>query len=140
MKVRGDMLLTGALVYRHDGDTDLPPIQDVPISDGRIKAIGASAVHDATPEGMDLSGHVLLPGFVNSHYYSHDVLAKGFFESLPLQQWGLIAGPIAKDRGLEEVRISVSGASRTVPGRYQQIPTKIPTKIPTEFLAAHGQA
>jgi 5-methylthioadenosine/S-adenosylhomocysteine deaminase len=105
MKARGDMLLTGARVYRHDGDTDLPPIQDVLISDGCIKAIGADTVHDATSERMDLSGHVLLPGFVNSHYHSHDVLAKGSFESLPLEQWGLIAGPIANNRSLEEVRI-----------------------------------
>jgi 5-methylthioadenosine/S-adenosylhomocysteine deaminase len=105
MKDRGDMLLTGARVYRHDGDTDLPSIQDVLISDGCIKAIGVDAVHDATSERMDLSGHVLLPGFVNSHYHSHDVLAKGSFESLPLEQWGLVAGPIANNRSLEEVRI-----------------------------------
>src|SRR6202012_351302 len=104
MKVRGDMLLAGARVYRHDGNTDFPPIQDVLISNGRIKAIGVDAV-DVAAERMDLSGHVLLPGFVNAHYHSHDVLAKGCFESLPLEQWGLIAGPIANHRSLEEIRL-----------------------------------
>jgi 5-methylthioadenosine/S-adenosylhomocysteine deaminase len=105
MNIPGDTLLTGARVYRHNGDTDLPPIQDVLISDGRIKAIGADAILDATARRMDLSGHVLLPGFVNAHYHSHDVLAKGSFESLPLEQWGLIAGPIANNRSLEEIRM-----------------------------------
>jgi 5-methylthioadenosine/S-adenosylhomocysteine deaminase len=105
MNIRGDTLLTGARVYRHDGDTDLPPIQDLLISDGRIKAIGTDAIRDTTAERTDLSGHVLLPGFVNAHYHSHDVLAKGSFESLPLEPWGLIAGPIANNRSLEEIRM-----------------------------------
>jgi 5-methylthioadenosine/S-adenosylhomocysteine deaminase len=105
MGIRGDMLLAGARVYRHDGNTDLPPVQDVLISNGRIEAIGVDAVRDSSVESMDLSGHVLLPGFVNCHYHSHDVLAKGSFESLPLEQWGLIAGPIASNRSLEEVRM-----------------------------------
>src|SRR5271155_4825010 len=105
MTVRGDVLLTGARVYRHDGDTDLPPVQDVLISDRCIQVIGAEASRAAAAEKIDLSGHVLLPGFVNAHYHSHDVLAKGSFESLPLEQWGLIAGPIANNRSLEEIRI-----------------------------------
>src|SRR3984957_1111935 len=105
MTVRGDTLLTGARVYRHDGKTDLPPLQDLLISGGRIKAIGADASRDTAAERMDLSGHVLLPGFVNAHYHSHDVLAKGCFESLPLEQWGLIAGPIAGNRSLDEIRM-----------------------------------
>ena len=101
----GGTLLTGARVYRHGGDTDLPPIQDVLISQGRIEAIGPDAARGASSERIDLSGHVLIPGFVNSHYHSHDVLAKGSFDSLPLEQWGLIAGPIANNRSLEEIRI-----------------------------------
>jgi 5-methylthioadenosine/S-adenosylhomocysteine deaminase len=105
MSVRDEVLLTGARVYRHDGDTDLPPVQDVLIADGVIKAIGADAAREAPPEKFNLSGHVLLPGFVNSHYHSHDVLAKGCFDSLPLEQWGLVAGPIANNRSLEEVRV-----------------------------------
>ncbi len=105
MNIRSDTLLTGARVYRHDGNTDLPPVQDLLISGKRIKAIGADAAPDTRAERIDLSGHVLLPGFVNAHYHSHDVLAKGCFESLPLEQWGLIAGPIANNRSLEEIRI-----------------------------------
>jgi 5-methylthioadenosine/S-adenosylhomocysteine deaminase len=105
MSVRGEMLLKGARVYRHDGDTDLPPIQDVHIADGVIKAIGVDAGCEESRKEIDLSGHVLLPGFVNSHYHSHDVLTKGCFDSLPLEQWGLVAGPIADNRSLEEIRV-----------------------------------
>jgi hypothetical protein len=47
MSVRGAVLLAGARVYRHDGDTDLPPVQDVLIADGVIKAIGAESVREA---------------------------------------------------------------------------------------------
>ncbi len=103
------MLLTGARVYRHDGDPDLPAVADVLISDGCIKAIGQdaaqAAARQASRERMDLSGYVLFPGFVNSHYHSHDVLAKGCFDSLPLEQWGLVAGPLGNHRSLAEIRV-----------------------------------
>ncbi len=98
------LVLSGARVYRHDGDTDMPPVADVLVRDGKIAAIGdglASAAH-AT---FDLAGHVLVPGFVNGHYHSHDVLAKGMFEGLSLERWGMIAGPIGSNRPLEEVRL-----------------------------------
>jgi 5-methylthioadenosine/S-adenosylhomocysteine deaminase len=102
---RHTFLLRGARVYRHDGDTDLPSVADVLVRDGAIAAVGAVV---ATPEDatvVDLSGHLLMPGFVNSHYHSHDVLAKGLFECLPLEHWGLVAGPLANNRSLEEVRL-----------------------------------
>ena len=98
------LLLRGARVYRHDGEVDRPPVADVLVRDGAIAAVGPSLdAGDATP--VDLAGHLLVPGFINAHYHSHDVLAKGVFESLPLEHWGLVAGPIANDRPLEEVRL-----------------------------------
>ena len=36
---------------------------------------------------------LLLPGFVNAHYHSHDVLLKGSFETIPLELWLLSALP-----------------------------------------------
>ena len=99
-------LFAGARVYRHGGDLDLPPVADVLVEDGAIIAIGSPGTLDAAAAPrIELAGHLLLPGFVNAHYHSHDVLAKGCFESLPLEQWGLIAGPIANDRSLAEVRL-----------------------------------
>jgi cytosine/adenosine deaminase-related metal-dependent hydrolase len=101
-------LLTGARIYRHDGDRDMPPVADLLIENGKIAAIGTRAeIEDAAAgaTAIDLSHHVLLPGFVNTHYHSHDVLAKGSFESMSLEQWGLVAGPMGNNRSLEEVRI-----------------------------------
>jgi cytosine/adenosine deaminase-related metal-dependent hydrolase len=100
------LLLSGARVFRHDGDLDKPAVADVLVVDGRIQAIGPQAGYAReNAEVIDLAGHLLIPGFVNAHYHSHDVLAKGCFESLPLEQWGLIAGPIANHRSLEEIRL-----------------------------------
>jgi len=101
-------LLTGARVFRFDGNMDLPPVADVLIDHDRIVAIGEREkmgdVARAAQE-TDLSGHLLLPGFVNAHYHSHDVLAKGCFESMPLEQWGLVAGPLGNRRSLAEIRV-----------------------------------
>ena len=102
----GRQLLRNARVYDHDDARDLPPVADVLIGNGNILGVGADLAREASDaEHIDLSGHLLLPGFVNAHYHSHDVLAKGFFESMPLEQWGLIAGAIANGRTLEEVRL-----------------------------------
>lgn len=101
----GRQLLRNARVYDHDDSTDIPDITDVLIAEGKIVAVGAEADRQAgEAERIDLAGHLLLPGFVNAHYHSHDTLAKGFFETMPLEQWGLIAGAIANGRSLEEVR------------------------------------
>lgn len=97
-----DLLLANARVYRHEGDTDLPAVADVAIRDGLIAEIGP----DLPREGfdvLDLAGHVLVPGFVNGHYHSHDVLAKGLFEAVSLERWGLIAGAIGSNRSPAEV-------------------------------------
>ena len=99
-------LLRGARIFDHDGNTDLPEIADVLIENGAIQAVGPDLTTAGQgAERVDLSGHLLLPGFVNAHYHSHDVLAKGCFEAMPLEQWGLIAGPIANGRSLEEIRL-----------------------------------
>src|SRR5487761_1720548 len=105
---QGRLRLRGARVYRHDGDADTPPVADVVVENGAIVAIGDAAAHVPRADGeeaLDLSGHLLLPGFVNAHYHSHDVLAKGCFEAKPLDQWGLVAGALANARSLEEVRL-----------------------------------
>ena len=122
--VKKPFLLTGARVFRHDGDLDKPAVADVLISDGKIQAIGPHAGGmgaGGDTDVVDLAGHLLIPGFVNAHYHSHDVLAKGCFESMPLEQWGLIAGPIANHRSLEEIRL------RTLVGAVEALRNGITT-------------
>ena len=97
-------VIRGARVYRHDGDTDTPPVADVLVKDGIIAAVG-EPVGDANAQVIDLTGQLLVPGYINGHYHSHDVLAKGLFEAMPLERWGIVAGAIGNNRPLEEVRL-----------------------------------
>src|SRR5205807_1941022 len=54
---------------------------------------------------LDARGHLVLPGFVNAHYHSHDVLAKGTLEEVPLESWRLyVLPPQYPPRSVEEVR------------------------------------
>jgi 5-methylthioadenosine/S-adenosylhomocysteine deaminase len=98
------LVLSGARVYRHQGDTAMPAVSDVLIENGRIAAIGEGLADDVRPE-IGLGGHLLTPGFINGHYHSHDVLAKGLFDGLSLERWGMIAGPIGSNRPLDEVKL-----------------------------------
>src|SRR5262245_46264542 len=105
-ETRGTILIRNGRVYDHDGDVDLPPIADLLIVDGVIAAVrpdiartlgrreavaelGARAI-DRT---IDATDKLVMPGFVNAHYHSHDVLLKGCFETIPLELWLLSALP-----------------------------------------------
>ena len=49
---------------------------------------------------------LVIPGFVNTHYHSHDLLVRGLLEELPLEIWGLYSRPQNyPPRSLDEVRI-----------------------------------
>ncbi|GAA4342242.1 amidohydrolase [Pigmentiphaga soli] len=100
--------ISGARVLLPDSDWHAPAMADIAIQDDRILAVaprfeprpGAPA-----PERLDARGHLVIPGFVNAHYHSHDVLAKGTLEQVPLEQWRLYALPAQyPPRSLEEVR------------------------------------
>lgn len=100
------ILIRGGRVYRHEGDIHRPEVADVLIADGRIAAIRANIAADmqagrGVPElgarGIDeviaAEERLVIPGFVNAHYHSHDVLLKGCFETIPLEFWILNALP-----------------------------------------------
>src|SRR5262245_12833802 len=105
-ETRGTILIRNGRVYDHDGDVDLPPIADLLIVDGVIAAVRPDIARtlgrrEAVPElgaravdqTIDATDKLLLPGFVNAHYHSHDVLLKGCFETIPLELWLLSALP-----------------------------------------------
>ena len=102
------LLIAGATVLLPDADWHAPPIADIAIGGDRILAIAerfAPREGEAPPETLDARGHLVMPGFVNAHYHSHDVLAKGTLEEVPLEQWRLYALPAQyPPRSLEEVR------------------------------------
>ncbi|MCE7027136.1 amidohydrolase family protein [Jiella avicenniae] len=90
-------LVTGARVFDLDGDVDQPPQHDILIEAGRIAALGpeASARAAGRPEveRVPADGLMAIPGLVNAHYHSHDVLLRGLFEQMPLDVWGFYSFP-----------------------------------------------
>jgi 5-methylthioadenosine/S-adenosylhomocysteine deaminase len=114
----GVILIRNGRVYDHAGDVDLPPVADALIVDGVIAAIrtGIGRAVDrgeviaelgtrAINQTIDATEKLLMPGFVNAHYHSHDVLLKGCFETIPLELWLLNALPPAyPKRSTAEIR------------------------------------
>jgi guanine deaminase len=88
-----NLLITNGRVMTPDGDPHLPAIQDILIEDGVITEIGAGLSEQGGVETIDASGRLVIPGFVNAHYHSHDTLAKGMMEETPLETWRLLALP-----------------------------------------------
>ena len=89
------LLIKGGRALTPDSDWHQPPCVDIAIAGDSIAGIadeyplhGRSAV-----EVIDARDHLVLPGFVNAHYHSHDVLAKGTLEEVPLESWRLYALP-----------------------------------------------
>jgi 5-methylthioadenosine/S-adenosylhomocysteine deaminase len=94
------MLIFGGRVYDHDGDTNQPPVRDILIEDGRIIGLsdpGEDAERKAVLRdagvAIDARGLLAMPGFVNAHYHSYDVLAKGLLEDMPFDVWALHSQP-----------------------------------------------
>ncbi len=88
------MLIAGGLVYDHDGDTDRPAQADILTDGNRIAVVGPGlrVLHPNAPV-VDARDHLVLPGFINAHYHSHDTLLKGFFEGVPVELWSVLALP-----------------------------------------------
>ena len=100
------LLLRGGLVLSPDADWHAPAQADVAIAGDTIVDISPGYRLDGEPrvEVIDARDHLVLPGFVNAHYHSHDVLAKGTLEEVPLESWRLYAlPPQYPPRSAEEV-------------------------------------
>jgi 5-methylthioadenosine/S-adenosylhomocysteine deaminase len=112
------VLIAGARIFSLDGDVHLPPEADLLVVGSRIAAIRKGIANDLRAgrqipelpagtcvEQVDGRGKLVIPGFVNAHYHSHDVLLKGCFETIPLEQWVLSALPPAfPKRSTAEIR------------------------------------
>jgi 5-methylthioadenosine/S-adenosylhomocysteine deaminase len=101
------LVVSGGRVILPDGDWHQPAVADVAIAGDTIAAIAPAFASASGPPvaTLDARGHLVLPGFVNAHYHSHDVLAKGTLEEVPLETWRLYAlPPQYPPRSVEEVR------------------------------------
>jgi 5-methylthioadenosine/S-adenosylhomocysteine deaminase len=98
------MLIRGGQIYDHDGDVHKPAVADLLIEGDKILSIGPKLSLDGADEVIDASGRLIVPGLINAHYHSHDVLCRGLFEEMPLEIWLLYTLPMGADRSKEEVR------------------------------------
>ena len=89
------LLLKGGLALTPDSDWHDPPSADIAIAGDKIVGVcpGYPFDEDRNMQVIDARDHLVLPGFVNAHYHSHDVLAKGTLEEVPLESWRLYALP-----------------------------------------------
>src|SRR5437588_12750090 len=97
-------LIRGGEVYDHDGDVHKPALADILIEDDKILSVGADLPTAGIDEVVEASGRLVLPGLINAHYHSHDVLCRGLFEELPLAMWLLYTLPMGGNRSNDEVR------------------------------------
>ncbi len=97
-------LIRGGQIYDHDGDVHKPAVADLLIEGDKILSIGPQLALDGANEVIDAAGRLIVPGLINAHYHSHDVLCRGLFEELPLEIWLLYTLPMGADRSKEEVR------------------------------------
>lgn len=99
------LLIRGGRVMAHGGDLHQPPVQDILIEDGRIARMAPSIAAPAGTDVIDARRKLVVPGFINAHYHSHDTLAKGVMEETPLETWRLLALPPAyPKRSRAEIR------------------------------------
>ncbi|MEA2979005.1 MAG: 5-methylthioadenosine/S-adenosylhomocysteine deaminase, partial [Alphaproteobacteria bacterium] len=99
------ILIRGGRVYDHDGNVHQPAPADIMIGGGRIERVGPNLPAEGA-EIIEAGGKLVVPGLVNAHYHSHDVLLKGMFEEMPFDIWALHTNVASYGRrSLHELRI-----------------------------------
>ena len=109
-------LIRGGRIYDHDGDIHQPAIADVLVHGATIERIAPHIAPEPGVEVLDATGKLVIPGFVNAHYQSHDGMAKGLFEELPFDVWMMHSNPKGFGRrSHEEVRLrTLIGAAESL--------------------------
>ncbi|MGH7090138.1 MAG: amidohydrolase family protein [Stellaceae bacterium] len=115
------LLIEGGLVYDHDGDVHRPRRADIRVADDRIVAVGDALAAPPDARRIDARRCLVVPGLINAHYHSHDVLCRGLFEELTLEMWLLYTLPLGANRSKEEVR------ARTLVGAVESLRAGITT-------------
>lgn len=83
------LFIKGGRVLTPDADPHTPPFQDIYVEDGTINQIGTNLPEPTGVQFIDASDRLVIPGFINAHYHSHDTLGKGVMEETPLETWRL---------------------------------------------------
>lgn len=86
-----DLVITNAIVVTSDSNGRVIRDGAVAVSGARIAAIGTASelapLAARARRVIDGSGHVLMPGLVNTHCHAADSLFRGLVEDLPLEPW-----------------------------------------------------
>ncbi|MFQ5438910.1 MAG: amidohydrolase, partial [Paracoccaceae bacterium] len=86
-----DLLIKNAHVVTCDAAGTTFADGGVTIRNGKIAFVGAAAglaKHERNAARvLDASGHILMPGLVNTHCHAGDSLFRGLVEDLPLETW-----------------------------------------------------
>lgn len=86
-----DLVIRNATVVTCDGSGTVIRDGGVAVDKGRITHIAASAELQGLAGGakrvVDGSGHILMPGIINTHCHAGDSLFRGLVEDLPLEPW-----------------------------------------------------
>lgn len=108
------LLIRGGLVFDPASDDAIPAARDILIegdSIAQVAAPGQALAGLASTQGIeviDATDRMVVPGFVNAHYHSYDVLAKGLLEDMPFDVWALHSQPAYfGPRSKEELRMRV---------------------------------
>lgn len=91
-----------SFALKADGTLDLDPrIQDVLVTDGHITEVAEQiTISSDHVEVIDARNQLLIPGFVNAHAHSVEILEKGRYEAMPLELWMLYTYPPLKQKHL----------------------------------------
>lgn len=154
-----DTLIAGGRAYLPGADPHDPPVRDILIRDGRIASIDAPGEQGAVKDGLrrraaagaarviEARDLLVLPGFVNAHYHSYDVLQKGLLEDMPFDVWALHSQPAyLGPRSPRELRLrTLIGAVdclRHGITTVQDMNTLVPMDEPTldTILAAYAES
>ncbi|MBI2492628.1 MAG: amidohydrolase family protein [Candidatus Rokubacteria bacterium] len=81
------IVLRGAAALLGEGFAFSPAPLDVAIEGDRIASVGPEGSAGPGDEVVDLHGRLLVPGFINGHFHSHEHFLKGRTENLPLELW-----------------------------------------------------
>ena len=114
MHDQNPILIENGKVLELDRDPHQPRVVDILIENGVIAEIrkrggqqqSSSPARAASADVIDAAGKLIVPGFINAHYHSHDVFLKGCFDPSVLEFWVLNALPRAyPSRSDAEVRL-----------------------------------
>jgi 8-oxoguanine deaminase len=107
------LLIRNALVITMDDHRQEIPDGGLFIRDGFIEAVGPnSALPETADETLDLSGHILLPGLVNTHHHFYQTLTRAVpgAQNANLFNWLKTLYPIWARLTPEDIRISTQTA------------------------------